>query len=87
MIHELIAELPGDLELDKRPAPDPVGPAAADGGDVELVDLKEADGVWEVYIEYKGACMGCPSAGTNTLSAIEALLKQKLGENIKVVPS
>jgi NifU-like protein len=60
---------------------------AADGGDVELVDLKEADGVWEVYIEYKGACMGCPSAGTNTLSAIEALLKQKLGENIKVVPS
>jgi len=60
---------------------------AADGGDVELVDLKEANGVWEIYIGYRGACMGCPSAGTNTLSAIETLLKQKLGENIRVVPS
>jgi NifU-like protein len=60
---------------------------AADGGDVELVDLKETGGVWEVFIKYEGACMGCPSAGTNTLSAIEAILKQKLGENIKVVAS
>jgi NifU-like protein len=60
---------------------------AADGGDVELIDLREAGGLWEVYIAYKGACMGCPSAGTNTLSAIETLLKQKLGENIRVVPS
>jgi NifU-like protein len=60
---------------------------AADGGDVELVDLKEVGGVWQVYIQYRGACQGCPSAGTNTLAAIEAILKQKLGENIKVVPS
>jgi len=60
---------------------------AADGGDVELVDLKEAAGVWEVYIQYRGACLGCPSAGTNTLSAIEAALRQKLGQNIRVVPS
>jgi NifU-like protein len=51
------------------------------------VDLKEAAGVWEVFIVYKGACAGCPSAGTNTLSAIETILKQKLGKNIKVVPS
>ena len=60
---------------------------AADGGDVELVDLKEAGGAWEVYIQYRGACMGCPSAGTNTLSAIEAILRQRLGETIKVVAS
>jgi len=60
---------------------------AADGGDVELLDLKESAGVWEVYIQYKGACQGCPSAGTNTLSAIEKVLRQQLGENIKVVPS
>lgn len=60
---------------------------AADGGDVELVDLKEAGGAWEVYIQYRGACMGCPSAGTNTLSAIEAVLRQRLGEAIKVVAS
>jgi len=60
---------------------------AADGGDVELVDLKEAGGMWEVYIQYRGTCLGCPSAGTNTLAAIEAVLRQKLGENIKVVPS
>ena len=60
---------------------------AEDGGDVELVDLKEAGGAWEVYIQYRGACMGCPSAGTNTLSAIEAVLRQRLGETIKVVVS
>jgi NifU-like protein len=60
---------------------------AGDGGGVELVDLKENAGVWEVFIEYKGACMGCPSASTNTLSAIETVLKQKLGDNIRVVPS
>ena len=58
---------------------------AADGGDAELVDLKETAGVMEVHIQYRGACMGCPSAGTNTLSAIEAVLSQKLGVNVKVV--
>jgi NifU-like protein len=60
---------------------------AADGGGVELVDLREEAGVWLVFIQYKGACAGCPSAGTNTLSAIESHLKGKLGDNIRVVPS
>jgi NifU-like protein len=60
---------------------------AADGGDVELVDLREEAGVWLVFIQYKGACAGCPSAGTNTLAAIESHLKGKLGDNIRVVPS
>ncbi len=58
---------------------------AADGGDVELVDLKESAGVVEIHVQYRGACMGCPSAGTNTLSAIETVLGQKLGVKIKVV--
>ncbi|HAM34918.1 MAG TPA: iron-sulfur cluster assembly scaffold protein NifU [Elusimicrobia bacterium] len=60
---------------------------AADGGDVELVDLKESSGVLEVYIQYRGACLGCPSAGTNTLSAIETVLRQKVAPNIRVIPS
>ena len=33
-----------------------------DGGNLEVVDMKAADGVTEVYIKYLGACKGCPSA-------------------------
>lgn len=60
----------------------------ADGGGVELVDIKEEpDGQVLVYVQYRGACQGCPSAGTNTLSAIESVLHQHLSARIKVIPS
>ncbi|MBI5211511.1 MAG: iron-sulfur cluster assembly scaffold protein [Elusimicrobia bacterium] len=59
---------------------------AADGGDVELVDLKDTPEGVEIYIAYHGACRGCPSAGAGTLAAIEGVLKQKLRHPIKVVP-
>ncbi|MBI4678341.1 MAG: iron-sulfur cluster assembly scaffold protein [Elusimicrobia bacterium] len=62
------------------------GMLAGDGGDVELVDLKDTPEGVEIYIAYHGACRGCPSAGTGTLSAIEGVLKQKLRHPIKVVP-
>ncbi|MFA6003459.1 MAG: iron-sulfur cluster assembly scaffold protein [Elusimicrobiota bacterium] len=60
---------------------------AADGGGVDLVDIKDNAGAIEVYIQYRGACLGCPSAGTNTLSSIETTLRQKLGADIKVIPT
>ncbi|MFA6318137.1 MAG: iron-sulfur cluster assembly scaffold protein [Elusimicrobiota bacterium] len=62
------------------------GMLAADGGDVELVDLKDTPEGVEVYIVYHGACRGCPSAGAGTLAAIEGVLRQKLSHPIKVVP-
>jgi NifU-like protein len=57
-----------------------------DGGNIEVVDMKEADGGTEVYINYLGACKGCPSANAGTLSYIEEFLRSELDQNIKVLP-
>jgi NifU-like protein len=57
-----------------------------DGGNLEVVDMKEADGMTEVHINYLGACQGCPSAAVGTLSYIEDFLKEELDQNIRVLP-
>lgn len=59
---------------------------AADGGNVELVEVVPRDGEIVVSVRYQGACMGCPSAGTATLSAMENSLRSHLHERIRVVP-
>ena len=48
----------------------------ADGGDVELIELKDN----ELKIVYMGACGGCPSALMGTLDAIQNILRQELGK-------
>ncbi len=57
-----------------------------DGGNMEILDIKENGGYIDVYIRYLGACAGCASSATGTLYAIESILKQKLDENIRVLP-
>jgi NifU-like protein len=57
-----------------------------DGGNLEVVDMKAAEGITEVYIRYMGACKGCPSASTGTLSYIEDFLKAELDPAIRVLP-
>ena len=57
-----------------------------DGGDMEILDIKENGTYIDVYIRYLGACSGCASASTGTLYAIESILKEKLDENIRVLP-
>lgn len=57
-----------------------------DGGNLEVVDMKASDGVTEVYIRYTGACKGCPSAATGTLTYIEDYLKAELDSAIRVLP-
>ncbi len=57
-----------------------------DGGDMEILDIKDNGENTDIYIRYLGACNGCASASTGTLFAIEGILKQKLDENIRVVP-
>ena len=57
-----------------------------DGGDMEILDLKENGEHTDLYIRYLGACSGCASASTGTLFAIEGILKQKLDPNIRVLP-
>lgn len=46
----------------------------ADGGDVELVDVKE--GV--VSLRLKGACAGCPMSTMTLKNSIERILKQEV---------
>ena len=57
-----------------------------DGGDMEILDIKENGSNFDIYIRYLGACNGCASADTGTLFAIENILKEKLDENIRVLP-
>jgi Fe-S cluster biogenesis protein NfuA len=46
----------------------------ADGGDVQLIDVK--DGV--VTVKLTGACGGCPMATMTLKGGIERLLKEKV---------
>jgi len=57
-----------------------------DGGDMEILDVKENGQHTDIYIRYLGACSGCASASTGTLFAIEGILKQKLDPDIRVLP-
>jgi Fe-S cluster biogenesis protein NfuA len=61
---------------------DEIRPALqADGGDVELVGVK--DGI--VSVRLTGACGGCPMSTMTLKMGIERLLKQKLPEVKEVV--
>ncbi|MDR1269027.1 MAG: NifU family protein, partial [Planctomycetaceae bacterium] len=52
-----------------------------DGGDLELVDIKETT----VYIELRGTCAGCAGAGQTLKYLIERTLKEKIDERIRVI--
>ena len=53
----------------------------ADGGDVELVDVK--DGV--VKVRLTGACGGCPMSTMTLKKGIERILKEKVPEVKEVI--
>jgi NifU-like protein len=57
-----------------------------DGGNMEIIDIKENLPYYDLYIRYLGACSTCSTGSTGTLYAIEATLKQKVDENIRVLP-
>jgi len=57
-----------------------------DGGDMEILDIKDNGENIDIYIRYLGACNGCASSSTGTLFAIENILKEKLDQNIRVLP-
>ncbi|MCP4747569.1 MAG: NifU family protein [Desulfobacteraceae bacterium] len=54
----------------------------ADGGDVELVDVKE-DGI--VQVRLQGACSGCPMSQMTLKNGIERIIKQEVPEVKSVV--
>jgi len=47
-----------------------------DGGDIELVDIKET----VVYVKLKGACGTCPMSTITLKNWVEATLKKELPE-------
>ena len=49
----------------------------ADGGDIELVEVKE-DGT--VLVKLKGACNGCPMSQMTLKQGVEAYLKKQIPE-------
>jgi Fe-S cluster biogenesis protein NfuA len=53
-----------------------------DGGDVELVEVKE--GI--VTVRLKGACAGCPMSQMTIKNGVERLLKQAVPEVVAVNP-
>lgn len=56
-----------------------------DGGNLEILDVKERENNTDVFIRYLGACSGCASSSTGTLYAIESVLQQKLDPSIRVI--
>lgn len=54
----------------------------SDGGDLEILELKENN---ELVIRYEGACGSCPSSTSGTLYAIEGILRDEFHPDIKVV--
>ncbi len=55
----------------------------ADGGDVELVDVVEDQGL--VKVKLTGACGSCPMSQMTLQMGIERILKQQLPEVKRVV--
>jgi len=62
---------------------DKIRPAlVADGGNVELVDVKD-EGIVEVKLT--GACAGCPMSEMTLKMGIEQVLKEEIPEVTEVV--
>jgi Fe-S cluster biogenesis protein NfuA len=53
----------------------------ADGGDVELVDIKDT----KVYVRLQGHCRGCAMSQYTLKMGIEQFLKKQLGSEIEIV--
>ena len=59
------------------------GALQADGGDVELVEVLEDDGI--VKVRLTGACGGCPMSQMTLQMGIERIVKQQVPEVKQVV--
>lgn len=55
----------------------------ADGGDVELVDILESEGV--VKVRLTGACGGCPMSQMTLKQGVERAIKEEVPEIKEVV--
>ncbi len=58
----------------------------AEGGNLEVVDMKQDGDALEVYVSFQGACKGCPSSRTGTQKFIQDALRDTLDPSIRVTP-
>ncbi|HLC00861.1 MAG TPA: NifU family protein [Candidatus Bathyarchaeia archaeon] len=69
------------LEKKVQKALDEIRPnIQADGGDIELVAVE--NGI--VKVRLQGHCVGCPMSAMTLKQGVEALLKQRVPEVVKV---
>ena len=55
---------------------------ASDGGDVEIIDIKDN----LIYCRLGGACVGCAGAGQTLKMMVERTLKDRVDERVRVIP-
>lgn len=61
---------------------DKVRPSLAlDGGDVDFITVRNS----KVYIQLKGACIGCASSGTTLKYGVERQLKMDIHPELTVI--
>ncbi len=53
----------------------------ADGGDVELVEIKDE----KVYLRLQGHCRGCPMSQMTLKNGIQQFLNKELDPNLEVI--
>jgi len=53
-----------------------------DGGDIELVEVKDNG---QVMVRLQGACAGCPGATMTLKMGVERILKEKVPEVTEVI--
>ena len=54
---------------------------ARDGGAIALLDIKNA----KVYIQLKGACVGCSASGSTLKYVVEKELKSAIHPDLKII--
>ena len=54
---------------------------ARDGVSIELLDIKNA----KVYIQLKGACVGCSASGSTLKYVVEKELKSAIHPDLKII--
>lgn len=54
---------------------------ALDGGDISFITVKNA----KVYVQLKGACVGCASSGNTLKYGVERQLKMNIHPELEVV--
>ncbi len=65
-----------------KAAIDKIRPSLAlDGGDIEFLTVKNAN----VYVQLKGACIGCASSGSTLKYGVERQLKMDIHPELTVI--